>query len=430
MLNFKIKRLTKKWFKNYKKKILDKENSYYNRKLSDIYDFDSDLSLFCVALYDSVSNAELNKLIKKLYNLKKDEHYDVEVLYRRKSLKNLDYIKPEFDSTGNGSVAKVRLLNDDLISSINVSWTQVNNDEAIIEYLCYFKSSINDFNIIHNYVVDNYKCIKQSSLSNFYLNINFYETNKEECLMLESHYFKVLIQERIRKILYSHYISKYLLPIKSTYVVDNKTDNIINFLKDPFMGTSFIVNENQYIIEYYFEEFQGTEFDEFILANKFNPVDFITMLSRIRMPLYYKFFYQIEKAELQLRITKFLNSKRSLLNYLNYKWLLNKRRRIYEKRFYNIDISKEIKLTGFSTKKHDWLDMNLYTGFRDVYDDNIEFIKNLNSLNYNIIAFTVSIFALAISIIGFLYNVFLNNNNESLIKESIVCVKRECINNN
>lgn len=413
MINFRIKHLKRKWFKEYKEKVLSQEREYYTKDLSEIYGFDSELSLFCITLYDSVNNCELNKLIKKLYNLKKNKKFNVDVTYRKKGIKNLDYIKPEFDSTGHGSVAKIKLLDDDMLTSIEMTWTQINNDEAVVEYVCYFKRSISNFRAIHDYFIANYKQLKKIKYANFYFNIKFFEDDDNQNIQAELEYFRVLIQRKISKLSYSHYLNKYLLPIKYTYIFDKKTKNIMSKIKKPFLETSYILDKDHYICIESHEEYQGTEFNEIIFKSRFNPIDFVSLLSRVRMPFYYQMFYQIEKAELQFRITKYLNSKRSSINFANYKWLLNKRRRIDEKRFYNIDINKEIKLKGYSDKNNNFIDIDLYNGIKDVYDDNIEYIKNLNSLNYNMIAFIISILALIISIIGFAYNVVLNSDNKS-----------------
>lgn len=411
---FKIKHQKRKWFKEYKKKILINEKEYYTEDLSSIYGFDSKLSLFCITLYDSVNNDELNRLIKKLYKLKQNKDFDVDVSYRKKGLKNLNYIKPEFDSTGHGRIAKIKLHNDELLSTIEMTWAQINNDEAIIEYVCYFKHSIKKFYDIHNYIMVNYKQLKKIKYSNFYFNIKFFLDDDKQNIHVELDYFRVLIQRRIAKLLFSHYINRYLLPIKNTYIVEKKTKKVMEFLKKPFLGESYFFDKDHYLSLESFEEYQGTEFNELIFKKRFNPIDFVEILSRVRMPLYYQFFYQIEKAELQSRIIKYLNSKRYLINFINYKWLLNKRRRIDEKRFYNINIGKEIELIGYSNKKNKFVDMDLYNGIKDVYDDNIEYIKNLNSLNYNMIAFGISIIALIISLIGFAYNVISNTNDNKV----------------
>ena len=193
---------------------MSQEKEYYTKNLSDIYGFDSKVSLFCITLYDSVNNCELNRLIKKIYKLRKNKKFDVDIIYRKKGIKKLDYIKPEFDSTGHGSVAKIKLLDDDMLTSIKISWTQINNDEAVVEYVCYFKHSISNFCVIHDYFVDNYKQLKKIKYANFYFNIKFFQNDDIQNIQVELEYFRVLIQRKISRLSYSHYLNKYLLPIK------------------------------------------------------------------------------------------------------------------------------------------------------------------------------------------------------------------------
>ena len=80
--------------------------------------------------------------------------------------------------------------------------------------------------------------------------------------------------------------------------------------------------------------------------------------------------------------------------------MLNKRRKIDEKRFYKINNIKENKIKGYSSKENNLIENDMYEGIKAVYDENIDYIKNINSLNYNILAFAVSILALVIAIVG------------------------------
>ena len=66
--------------------------------------------------------------------------------------------------------------------------------------------------------------------------------------------------------------------------------------------------------------------------------------------------------------------------------MLNKRRKIDEKRFYKINNIKENKIKGYSSKENNLIENDMYEGIKAVYDENIDYIKNINSLNYNILA--------------------------------------------
>ena len=66
--------------------------------------------------------------------------------------------------------------------------------------------------------------------------------------------------------------------------------------------------------------------------------------------------------------------------------MLNKRRKIDEKRFYKINNIKENRIKGYSSKENNLIENDMYEGIKAVYDENIDYIKNINSLNYNILA--------------------------------------------
>lgn len=408
MLNYKLKKYKNKWMKQYKKDVIDKSKEYYNAELNDINDFNSKMSIYCLTYYDSVNNEELNKMIRKLYKAK-NKNYDIDIVYKENRIGKMNYIKTEFDSTGHGGLAKIRFLNDELISTIDIMWTQINNDEAVLEYTCYLKKQIYSFSDIHNYVENNYNKLKKIKYSTFCNNISFFVDDDRNKYSLEFEYFKVLLQNKISAFIVSHYIKKYLLPIKCTYLIEHKTKKIVEYLKNPFLEKTYILDKKHYIVTSHNEEYQGTTYNEFIFGNTINIYSFMDILSRIRMPLYYEMFYQIEKNELSYKITNYLNSKRFKILLVDYRWLLNKRRRIGEKKFYHMDNNNQIELKGYLNEKDKFVDLELCDRFKDVYDDNIEFIKNFNVLNYNLITFIISILALIVGIVALFQSK--NNNN-------------------
>lgn len=143
MLKLKNKFKKTKWFKEYEDKVLKVHHDYYGKTLEQIFGFDSTTYVYCAAIYDVVDNNQVNNLVKKLYALKKSKYFSIEINYRKKGLKNINYIRPEFDHTGHGIFAKVNFLNDSLISEVDMTWSQINNEEAIMEYEIKFKKGIN-----------------------------------------------------------------------------------------------------------------------------------------------------------------------------------------------------------------------------------------------------------------------------------------------
>lgn len=341
-----------KWFKDYKEKVLNLQHCYYNKSLMEIFDLDSNMDLYSVSIYDVVNNNDVNKLVKKIYQLKRNKNYSVEISYKKKFIKDINYIRPEFDHTGHGIFAKIKFLNDSLISYIDMAWSQINNEEAIIEYEIHLKKCIDSFSIIHDYILENYKKLRKIKYSIFYFNIENFLNDDSQNIQTEFKYFRTILQQKISKVSTSHYSKKYLLPIKFTYLIKNKTKKIMKYIEKPFLEESFIVDKDHYLILNTIEEFEGIEINEVIFKKRFNPINMVVMMSELKMPLYYRFFYNIEKQELEYKIGKYLNSKKIFVNIWNYKWLLNKKRRLDEKRFYNINNKRSKSINGFSNKKN------------------------------------------------------------------------------
>ena len=397
-LYYKYKKI--KWFKDYKEKVLNSQHCYYNKSLMEIFDLDSNMDLYSVSIYDVVNNNDVNKLVKKIYQLKRNKNYSVEISYKKKFIKDINYIRPEFDHTGHGIFAKIKFLNDSLISYIDMTWSQINNEEAIIEYEIHLKKCIDSFSIIHDYILENYKKLRKIKYSIFYFNIENFLNDDSQNIQTEFKYFRTILQQKISKVSTSNYSKKYLLPIKFTYLIKNKTKKIMKYIEKPFLEESFIVDKDHYLILNTIEEFEGIEINEVIFEKRFNPINMVVMMSELKMPLYYRFFYNIEKQELEYKIGKYLNSKKIFVNIWNYKWLLNKKRRLDEKRFYNINNKRSKSINGFSNKKISLIDELLIKNIGDVYSENIEYINNLNTINYNTIAFAISVLALIIAIVA------------------------------
>lgn len=397
-LYYKYKKI--KWFKDYKEKVLNLQHCYYNKSLMEIFDLDSNMDLYSVSIYDVVNNNDVNKLVKKIYQLKRNKNYSVEISYKKKFIKDINYIRPEFDHTGHGIFAKIKFLNDSLISYIDMTWSQINNEEAIIEYEIHLKKCIDSFSIIHDYILENYKKLRKIKYSIFYFNIENFLNDDSQNIQTEFKYFRTILQQKISKVSTSNYSKKYLLPIKFTYLIKNKTKKIMKYIEKPFLEESFIVDKDHYLILNTIEEFEGIEINEVIFKKKFNPINMVVMMSELKMPLYYRFFYNIEKQELEYKIGKYLNSKKIFVNIWNYKWLLNKKRRLDEKRFYNINNKRSKSINGFSNKKISLIDELLIKNIGNVYSENIEYINNLNTINYNTIAFAISVLALIIAIVA------------------------------
>lgn len=403
-LNLKSRYYKFKWLYKYKNNILNKDFDITQKDINEINGFDTNVFIFSIEYFDVIDNAKMNELIKKLYKLKKnDKDYNVDINYRKNNIIKINYIRPKFDSTGTGTIAKIELKNHKLFSKIDISWTQINNEEAVISYDCQLTKGICSHKTIHNYIKSNYKNLYYIDYLSYYSDLSFFQREVYKNIELENSYFKYLIQYELSKLFASNYLKKYCLPCKITYICEKKTRKITKYLKEPFLEESYKKDDNQYLIFNSLEDFEGLHINEFIFKKRFNSISMIYLFSNLKMILYYKLFYKIEKNELELRITKFLNSKKIWINIFDYKWLLNKYRRLKEKYFYVKEIEK-VSISPFSKYSIELDNDQLVKNIQEVYKENIDFLNGINTLNYNIVVFFISVLALLVAILSFIFN--------------------------
>lgn len=53
----------------------------------EIFGLDSNMDIYSVSIYDVVNNNDVNKLVKKIYQLKRNKNYSVEISYKKNLLK-------------------------------------------------------------------------------------------------------------------------------------------------------------------------------------------------------------------------------------------------------------------------------------------------------------------------------------------------------
>jgi hypothetical protein len=83
----------------------------------------------------------LNSLVKSISKLDKHK-YQVDLTLIPKKSKDLNYLRLQYDYTSIASLAKVKLLDDQFIEEITSSFTQINNNQVMIEYDLRFKKNI------------------------------------------------------------------------------------------------------------------------------------------------------------------------------------------------------------------------------------------------------------------------------------------------
>ena len=117
--------------------------------------------LINVSVYDVLDNDGMNRLIKKLYRLKKDDAYEVSTHYLKHTFKTVDYIGRNLVGVETGLIGEVKFKNNKWLSGITIGYTYANSSEIILEYCFAFKKIMNTYVQIHDFVLDNILSVKK-----------------------------------------------------------------------------------------------------------------------------------------------------------------------------------------------------------------------------------------------------------------------------
>lgn len=418
--------LRKKFIKNYKQK-LKKNKLIEDFKLDDLFNVKMNFPMYEIC--DVLNNIGLNKLIKKIYKLKKAKNYKVNISYITSKFKKIDYIRPQYNGTGWARLAEIELLNDSLIKNINIVWTQINNEEAVIIYEIKFKKWINELKDLNEYVLQNINNLIYFEPTVIYSK-DFLTQDKSTTYNIVCEMFYTTIQQKITKLFYTAYGKKYLLPILNKYVIERKNKNISKYLKGSFLEATYIKSKtnnsesNIYLVDSFDEN--KKQYDELIFGNSYSPGStLLYYFSEYRMEFYYQVFENIEIHILENKMSKYLNSHRKSIKVSDYKWLIKKVRQLGEKRLYYNTHNTNINWYGYSKneKGKKFINLNKYSRkFENVYKDNLNYIKEMNSVNYDYKIYIITIITLALTILGtiFTFKDTFSKQDNTIIESSVI----------
>lgn len=439
----KLYHLRKKFIKNYKQK-LKKNKIVEGFSLDCIFNVNMHFPMFEIC--DVLNNIGVNRLINKLYKLKKNKDYNVKIYYRNSKLKKMDYIQPQYNHNEWGILAKVKLLKDSLIEDIEIDWTQINNEEAMIIYEIKFKKWINELKDMNEYVLQNINDLIYFEPTLIY-DKDFFdkERNEQEIYNIVCEMFYAVMQKKLSKLFYTELGKQYLLPLLNKYVIEEKNETVESYLKESFLNATYIKSKNEnkdtnvYIIDS-FDEYKK-RYDEFIFGKSYSPGStLLYYFSEYRMEFYYQVFENIEINILEKKMSKYLNSHRRNIKISDYKWLIKKVRQLGEKRLYDIvENVNDKNLYGCSKREKGkkFINLNTYSKrFETVYQDNLNYIKEMNNVDYNYKIYIITIITLALTIIGTistLKDINKENSNDTKINNEINLIEskgNEMIDNN
>lgn len=371
-----------------------------------------------VSVYDVLNNDGMNRLIKKLYKLKKDDSYEVSTHYLKHTFKKVDYIgRNLFGYRETGLIARVKLKENTWLSEIAIRYTYANSSEMIIEYCFTFKKIMNTYVQIHKFVLDNILKIKKPPFFHAYANKSIIKkADYKEIFELDDIFFADILQAYICQLFYTQvgYINK--LPVEYDMLANKLSKQDKQQLKNLFLSEcheqngkfliSNIINDDRFEVTYLKK---GKHFPKSLLLKFF---------SFFSTEMFFKAFYSIELNSIESRMRKYLNSRRNFVSSDDMKWFINKQRQIVEqeeqiKEWLKTENIEHLKLNGVigwnlyrdgeKKENNDFINFPVYTQyFKNLYQQNLEYLNSIASVQNNKVITIVTVATFIATIISIL----------------------------
>lgn len=370
--------------------------------------------LWSVEIYDVLDNNDFAKVVRRLHALKKESSlYDVEVYYRKSILAKLKYAKVEIDHISTGLVGSIKFKNDNYIKKITISKTQINNNEIILCYSIYLRKLLKSYSELHTYIVDNFRIIKESNNFTWYIDDSLFENKRyNDILQLEYEWLRDWLQGTIEKLLYTKMGKKYKLPIVFNFNINSSDEKIISELKSPFLMTCFANEEDKKFLHIKsFPRYEGYQIYRYTIGKILKESNILKYFSRYGNEFYYYIFNNIEKAEIERRLGKYFTSLKRRVDIKDQKWLINKIRALKERKVFEWNIEDSDTWIGY--KNGEKTDEKLFDyphktkKYLEIYEQYLDYLRAISSLNYNSIVLWVAGLTLIVSIIGVILTIVL-----------------------
>lgn len=335
-------------------------------------------SIVRVDLYDVLNNKDTHALIRKIRKLNKSD-FKTKLFYRKSRFKSLNYIRPQFDHTSVGMFAEITPKNNDLIKHMSLSWTQINNDEAIMQYSFTLHKPVRTVNDCRKAVLRHWSELRRVKVLPFYRSTDVLTSDSKQNTQYVHSLFLSIFQGFVNKNLYTRLGNDYQLPVNVLHLAKDKKV-IDKIIKDSFLYRLYRKGKsNVYIGHDVTEKWQ---IDTIIIGDSYSGGDLLTYFTDYTMDYYYFIFGDIEINELSKRLVGYFNKGKTKISYSNRKWLLKKFRRVSEvKLFPKSTKNSEIFGVTEDVKGEDYIHHGLANRFKDVYEDNLKYINSVFNLS-------------------------------------------------
>lgn len=414
-IKFYKKNIYSKEYKEYKTKSdlesLKNHRDYINKQKpewknrTDYYD---KYLISHVIIWDVLSNDGVIKLLKKLYSLPKNR-FRVTNYYKKPTIKNkYDYVHLKYLSTSTGRFAEIKFLDDTYIDSIDVSWTQVNNYFAFIEYKIKFRKCL-DESLHDEFIYSNINKINKKDYAIwYYVDV---KNDFDRFMILEqmnNEYFSIICQHYITNLLYSEKGKKTLLVHMVVTTRKEQIDIDKLYLGD--LSKSYFNKKENYVITSDYEE------RNFLLLagnNRIPAFGLCGYVARYGNPFYYHFFGKYEIENFENEFSKYFTGRKHIKYNKEFIFLLNKMQSASDKTLFNYeDFKSSFNDNWDYYNANDKINFKEYShvkieDYKNIYEKNFSYLKLLSEVNYGkanyinaLIATFVSILALILSLLA------------------------------
>lgn len=374
-------------------------------------DYFENYSIAKIVFSDILSNDGVTKLLNKLYNLPQKE-FKVENYYKQPKLnKRYDYVHLQYSGKGSGCFAEIEFLKDSYIKRINITWSQLNNYFAYIEYEICFKKCLDD-DLYNHFILDNIKKLTSKDYLIWYFVRDDFKDNCMWLRQMNEEVFAIICQHYITTLLYSE-IGKETSLVNLTFLVRKEPINIDTmYLGD--LCVSYYNKGGNFIIR------GDSDSTNFCLLSGNNIIPNFSLcghVSQFGNNLYYKLFGTRELRIFENQFSKFSTGRKKISYNKKFRYLLNKFQSLtddeypmfedFEKEFYeNWDFYVSNEKEPFDKWHHvDAIKL------KSIYQKNFEYLNLLVEMNYtksnkmlSVIATVTSILATIISLVAIFLN--------------------------
>ena len=359
-----------------------------------------------VSVYDILDNDGVNRLIKKLYKLKKKSSYKVSTYYLNHPFRKVNYISHNIVGRHTGLIAEVKFKDNNWLAGILISYTYANSSEMVIEYCFEFKKIMSTYVHIHDFIMDNILSVKKPPFFHAYADKSLIsKADCSEIFKLDDIFFADILQAYICQMFYTQIGNTYKLPVEYDILTNKLTQNEKRKLRNAFLAECYERN-GEFLIasNLNYDRFEVSYFRQ---GRCFPSAILLELFSLCSTEMRYKAFYTVELNSIELRMRKYLNSRRSFIHSDDIKWFVNKHRQIVEQDEVikeRLKSEEQVKLefgnfigwnvyySGERKEKYDLINYPMYTQyFKTLYQQNLEYLNSIASVQNNKVVTIVTV---------------------------------------